>query len=131
MHHRIAAVMALCTLCGCGVPAWQTARTSIRAAQAALGPIEEGLPATDDAAVALAATRSTLDLGISLTEAWEAQDELPWAWPGWVSQALESAATIVTIIKDAGVEVPPYIATAIGGLQLLLPIISALTGGSS
>ena len=132
MRSAIWAVLPLCgALTACGVPAWQTARTSIHAAEAALGPVEELLPDGDEeAATALSTTRAVLHLGTEITEAWEAQGERPWGWSQWVDQALEWCATIVQIVKGTGVDVPEGVAVAIGGLQILLPIVSALSGAS-
>lgn len=128
---RMIAVLALCAaLTGCGVPAWQTARGAIAGARGALDAAEPMLPEGEDTTTAVTTTREVLDLGVELTEAWETADERPPTWSWWVTQALEWSARIVTIIKAAGVDVPPQVATAIGGLQLLLPVIAAVAGAT-
>ena len=124
------AALALCAFltAGCGLPAWQVARTSIQTARGALDVAEPLLPDEPDAIRALTTTRDVLGLGLSITRAWESQGERPWAWPGWVSQALEWAAEICQILKRADVDIPDEVALGIGALQLLLPIVSAMTG---
>lgn len=127
-HPALVLCAVLCA--GCGVPAWQVARTSIGGARGALDVAEPLLPEGEETTAALATTREVLDLGVELTEAWETAGEKPPTWQWWVDQALTWAARIVTIIKTAGVDVPPQVATGIGALQLLLPLITSLAGGA-
>jgi hypothetical protein len=46
-----------------------------------------------------------------------------------VQDALAASAQIITVIKAAGVDIPPAVGMAIGGLQLLLPFLSGAFGG--
>lgn len=125
----VALVAALCA--GCGVPAWQTARASIRAAQTALDPIESMVPdGNADAAVAFETTRGLLAVGVDMTNAWERDGETPLHWHGWVSEALRWSAAILDVLKGIpGCDIPEPVLLAIGGLQLLLPVITGIAGG--
>lgn len=119
-----------------GTP-WVQARGAVAATDAALdilaGDAVRGLIPEDDRDqydTAIGAGRGVLELGGDLVDAWEAAGTTPQRWPWWLSKALEWAATVVGIVKDCGVEVPGAVSVAIGGLQLLLPVLAAIAGAS-
>jgi hypothetical protein len=110
------------------------ARGAITAADSALDALPEDIvPADhrDDLDTALEATDAALELGRQACDIWEreATASSPTGWAKWVQDALAASAQIITVIKAAGVDIPPAVGMAIGGLQLLLPFLSGAFGG--
>ena len=121
---RIFALGVLCTWAvGCATP-WVTARGAITAADAALQALPDDLDG-EEWIEAREAGDAALALGIRACDVWEreATTSTPTGWQKWVSDALAASADILRIIKAAGVDVPPAVALALSGLQLLLPLL--------
>lgn len=113
---------------GCAAP-WATARGAIGAADAALDALPDDLvdeSRRDDLASARVATGAALDLGRLACDVWEREarpGHPPTGWAKWVVDALRASASVIDIIKAAGVVVPPEVTAALSALALLLPLL--------
>jgi len=131
MMRTTVGLVAVLTLCasGCAEP-WVAARGAITAADAALDALPEDIAGDEhreELATARAATGAALDLGRLACDIWQREaGDAPAGWQKWIADALTAAATVADALKAAGVAVPPAVAVALTGLQLLLPL---LTGG--
>ena len=117
-----AALLAMLTA-GCGQP-WATARAALTAADAAIGAVPDDLVPDDhreDWTAAREATGAALELGALACDVCEreATRDAPTGWTKWLSDALSAAARLVTILKAAGVPVPPAVQGALLALGLL------------
>lgn len=131
---RIEVVAMVCLLAtGCAQP-WVQARGAITAADTALDSLPDDIVPEDhrdELTTAVEATDAALELGRQACDIWEreATASTPTGWAKWVSDALAASAQVVAVIKAAGVDIPPAVGMAIGGLQLLLPLLLGAVGG--
>lgn len=132
---RLAILSSVLLCAGCAEP-WVQARSTVAATGAVVdvldGETVRGLipeSAREDYDIAITAGRGVVDVGGDVVDAWQQSREEPRGWEWWAQKALRWAASILDVIKGCGVDVPDAVGLAVGGLQLLLPVVAGSLGG--